>query len=153
MLATIFLLLGLIIGCVVGFFGYEPMQRRLCEHNEDASLRVAVPVIPDTPVVNAAKVDTIPVINPDTVPAPAPVYDTVTETKFLATIARRHYGITDYWVYIYLANRDKLPHRVAAIAPGTRVLIPDTSTFALPGGREATKKRARQLADSLSRHM
>lgn len=77
---------------------------------------------------------------PATTPAPAaePVYETVSSTNYLSSMARRHYGAQIFWVYIYEANADKLgdPDK---IAPGTRLVIPPKST--LPNNGEGTEAR------------
>lgn len=68
-------------------------------------------------------------------------YDTVTSTTFLTTLARRHYGQMEYWVYIYDANPQLGdPNR---IAPGTRVFVPDKSSLPLTGNRDADIARAK----------
>lgn len=73
-------------------------------------------------------------------PAPAaePVYETVSSTNYLSSMARRHYGAQIFWVYIYEANADKLgdPDK---IAPGTRLVIPPKNT--LPNNGEGTEAR------------
>lgn len=77
---------------------------------------------------------------PAATPAPAaePVYETVSSTNYLSSMARRHYGAQIFWVYIYEANADKLgdPDK---IAPGTRLVIPPKST--LPNNGEGTEAR------------
>ena len=76
-----------------------------------------------------------------------PVYDTVGPTTFLTTLARRHYGQMEYWVYIYKAN-PKLgnPNR---IAPGTKLLIPDKSELPLTGNHDADVRAAKKLAGQI----
>lgn len=69
-----------------------------------------------------------------------PRYDTVTRTRYLATMAREYYGKGIYWVFIYEANADKL-RNPNSIAPGTRVLIPEKSSFA-EATEEATMRKA-----------
>lgn len=69
-----------------------------------------------------------------------PVYDTVELS--LSQLARKHYRQSLYWVFIYEANRDIVsdPNR---IKPGTKVLIPEVSTF--PGeNAEQTRQIAKQ---------
>lgn len=83
---------------------------------------------------------------PETAPATTvaePRYDTVTKSRYLATMAREYYGVGLYWVFIYQANTDILsnPNR---IKPGTRVVIPDKSSFA-----EATEKETRRKAERI----
>ena len=63
------------------------------------------------------------------------VYDTVQVS--LIRLAIKHYHVPEYWVFIFDANADKIknPNR---ISPGTRVVIPDQSTF--PGASKAETK-------------
>lgn len=82
----------------------------------------------------------------ETKPAPkpaaqAPVYDTVTVS--LAKLAKKHYGNSNFWVFIYKANEDKLgnPDHINA---GTKVLIPAKESF--QGATiEETKAKAKAL--------
>jgi len=79
---------------------------------------------------------------------PEPTYDTVTSTQFLTTLARKHYGVKSYWIFIYEANPSLgNPNN---IRPGTRVLIPDRSTFeeATP---QATAAKAQERLNALAR--
>ncbi|MDE6526543.1 MAG: hypothetical protein K2L75_04740, partial [Muribaculaceae bacterium] len=101
-------------------------------------------------------------VAPEPQPEPAPVveaapvekkeklvYDTVTGTNYLAKMARKYYGRSSYWVFIYQANTDVLdnPDR---IKPGTKVLIPPKSSFA--GDTEAaTQRKADALRAELDR--
>lgn len=66
------------------------------------------------------------------------VYDTVEVS--LIRLAKKHYGVSEFWVYIFDANRDKISNP-NTIRPGTRVLIPDRAGF--PG---STLKEAKDLA-------
>lgn len=75
----------------------------------------------------------------------APVYDTVDVS--LIRLAKKHYGESSYWVFIYEANTDIIsnPNR---IRPGQRVVIPDRST--LPGASTAeTRAIAKQKQTEL----
>lgn len=69
-------------------------------------------------------------------------YDTITETTFLTTLARRHYGQMEYWVYIYEANPSL--GNPNTIKPGTRVIIPDTSQLPLTGNKDKDIAAAKQ---------
>jgi len=72
--------------------------------------------------------------------AKQPVYDTVEVS--LIRLAVKHYKEKFFWVYIYEANRDVISNP-NTIRPGTKVVIPDVSTF--PGAnREEARKIARQ---------
>ncbi len=79
-------------------------------------------------------------------PEKEPVYDTVTSTRFLTTIARTHYGRKDFWVFIYEANSDILRHP-NRIRPGTRVRVPDLGPHA--AADSATRAKAHQLANEI----
>ena len=86
------------------------------EENTVAALDSIIEEITTTP---AQQADTV----AETKPAPQPevqsqaqpepaaaeteVYDTITKSCFLTTLAYKHYGKKDYWVYIYMDNTDK----------------------------------------------
>lgn len=146
----------LVIGFAAGFFfgnrnsavvGIEPLPDTLLAAvaTPDTAAAVAPAAEPaDTVVAAPARPDTV-----ATAPAPQPkepVYDTVSSTRFLTTIARDHYGRKDFWVFIYEANADKLRHP-NRIRPGTRVVIPDLGEHAALDA--ATRKRAHELATEI----
>lgn len=56
------------------------------------------------------------------------VYDTVSTTRYLSTIARQHYGNQHFWPYIYEENKAILGHP-NRIKPGTRVVVPDLKKY------------------------
>ncbi|MCH5229556.1 MAG: HU family DNA-binding protein [Muribaculaceae bacterium] len=70
-------------------------------------------------------------VAPDEEPAlmvEEPVYDTVSTTRYLTTIAREHYGNFNFWPYIYLENESILGHP-DRITPGTKVIVPPLSKY------------------------
>lgn len=73
-----------------------------------------------------------------------PVYDTVSST--LTALARKHYGKTSYWVYIFEANSSKLKNP-NLVAPGTKVLIPAKETFEASTEAETVKKAKAKQAE------
>lgn len=101
---------------------------------------VTIEQVRDTPV-NTVKEDTI-VTNPEhnnnasqaeeiapTEPSDTKkVYDTVTKTRYLTTIAREHYGNQHFWPYIYEENKTILGHP-NRIKPGTKVIVPDLNKY------------------------
>lgn len=101
----------------------------------EANVQVTAPVAETTagpaPVADTAE-------QPAAASKAEPVYDTVEVS--LIRLAKKHYGENLFWVYIYEANTDVI-HNPNTIRPGTRVVIPDRSTF--PG---ATPQEARELA-------
>lgn len=112
-------------------------------------------VLPADSIMTPAQQDSTTAAAADTVsstaeekpePEKEPVYDTVTSTRFLTTIARTHYGRKDFWVFIYEANSDILRHP-NRIRPGTRVRVPDLGPHA--AADSATRARAHQLANEI----
>lgn len=163
--------LGLIAGAAVGYFAamYEPAEADVAEEDtiladttavtyriEEVSVEDIVPAgdaVPEKPSDEAAKpvseesTDVLPEKAEDKKPAASePRYDTVSGTRYLATMAREYYGKGIYWVFIYQANADKLdnPNR---IKPGTRVLIPEKSSFAEATDKETLRKAERIQAE------
>jgi hypothetical protein len=99
-----------------------------------------------TETVPAAPVDTICKVS-----APVEsvvVTDTITPTRYLTTMARKHYGQTEYWVYIYLENADKLGHPDRLDA-GTVVVIPPASKYGLTPGNKAKISEASRRATEI----
>ena len=70
-------------------------------------------------------------------------YDTVTSTKFLTKIAYKHYGNSDFWVYIYEENRAiiKNPN---TIAPGTVVVVPPAEKYGIDKNSKESLRAARK---------
>lgn len=84
---------------------------------------IEIPEVTDTIAVEEPEAaDSVPA---EVIPVPEPkvIYDTITATRFLTTMARAHYGQMEYWVYIYEANADKLGHP-DRLSAGTVVAIP-----------------------------
>lgn len=79
-----------------------------------------------------------------------PVYETVSPTNYLSSMARRHYGAQIYWVYIYEANSDILGHP-DRIAPGTRVVIPPKSSFPEASSEAEARRIAERKAAEINR--
>lgn len=71
-----------------------------------------------------------------------PVFDTVTKTRFLTTIAREHYGNFNFWPYIYLENESILGHP-DRITPGTQIVVPPLSKY---GIEDTENKEAEETA-------
>lgn len=83
---------------------------------------------------------------------PAPVYDTVSTTRYLTTIAREHYGDFNFWPYIYLANDSILGHP-DRITPGTRIVVPPLSKYGVEVSNPQDVEDAKKLgAEIYSRY-
>lgn len=59
-----------------------------------------------------------------------PVYDIVSTTRYLTTIAKEHYGNFNLWPIIYEENKDILGHP-DRIRPGTKVIVPSLSKYGI----------------------
>lgn len=155
------LLVGFIIGSICVYVRYDNMIRGLVEQSYQTNKVIPAPDDGTAEVdVEVAVIDTV---SPDTadtthqeIMAPVesapessePVYDTISTKRFLATMARQHYGEKEFWVYIYQANASKLRHP-DRIKPGTRVLIPDYKTLPLTGNHAADVSAAQRLGQEI----
>lgn len=72
-----------------------------------------------------------------------PIYDTVSTTRYLTTIAREHYGNYNFWPYIYLENESILGHP-DRITPGTRIVVPDLAKYGVDPQNKEDVKTAKQ---------
>ena len=173
---TIGILIGLIVGLVGGYFAgaavgryHIPEDEELLDSLDNETDTLAVAIVSPVTVQIAADTAATPSASaqqpatnvaeqpaptqaaapsqPSATTAPKPVYDTVTSTQFLTSLARKHYGVKSYWVFIYEANPSLgNPNR---IQPGTRVLIPDRASFE-ESTPEATAAKAQQHLNALS---
>lgn len=151
------ILLAVCIGAYLVAVYTTPVGPRIeTDDQEEIDIAAADSMIEEIPVENVAtatpepqataKASQAPAAAPEPEAAPAqvqakaPVYDTVDVS--LIRLAKKHYGESSYWVFIYEANTDIIsnPNR---IRPGQRVVIPDRST--LPGASTAeTRAIAKQ---------
>ncbi|MDE6792050.1 MAG: HU family DNA-binding protein [Muribaculaceae bacterium] len=72
-----------------------------------------------------------------------PVYDTVTTTRYLTTIAKEHYGNFNLWPIIYEENKAILGHP-DRIKPGTRVVVPPLSKYHVDPKNESQIKEIKR---------
>ena len=92
------------------------------------------------------------VIMPDTKPSDEVVYDTISLTRFLTTMAREHYGNYHLWPYIYEENSKILGHP-DRIRPGTRVVIPSMEKYNInPDDPECIKLAKRKGVEIYNRY-
>lgn len=63
-----------------------------------------------------------------TSPSDKKVYDTISKTRYLTTMAKDHYGNYNLWPIIYEENKAFLGHP-DRIRPGTRVVVPPLSKY------------------------
>ena len=91
----------------------------------------------DTKPSTSVAADTVPEKTAD---KPAVITDTTSSKSYLTTIATRHYGRQEFWVYIYQENKDIIsdPNN---ITPGTVVVVPPAEKYGIdPNDKESVKK-------------
>ncbi len=166
-------LIGLLLGLCIGFFAGKSMGQYIFPDDTDEvpdsietidtdSLWLALEAETAAPADNAPSA-TEPAVAPEpqnevtpapenapapAASAPAPVYDTITSSSFLTTLAGKHYGVKNWWIFIYEANPELGdPNKVR---PGTRVLIPARESFE-EATREQTNAKAQRLLNNLAK--
>lgn len=90
-------------------------------------------------LANEVKNDPVPTQASD-----APVYDVVSDTRYLSTIAKEHYGNFNLWPYIYMENEKILGHP-NRIRPGTRVVVPPLSKYKVDPKNKADIEKSKKL--------
>jgi nucleoid DNA-binding protein len=95
----------------------------------------------------ATSTDTVATPAPATTTTP-PVTETVSETNYLSLIAQRHYGLPEYWVYIYEENIDKIdnPNRVKN---GTVIVVPPPEKYGINAADPASVAKAKAKSTEL----
>lgn len=73
-----------------------------------------------------------------------PIYDTISKTRYLTTMARDHYGSYHLWPYIYKENSKILGHP-DRIKPGTRVVIPPAEKYGINAKDKDCIARAQKM--------
>ncbi len=79
-----------------------------------------------------------------TAPSDALVYDTISTTRYLTTMAKAHYGNYNLWPYIYQENQAILGHP-DRIRPGTPVVIPKLSKYGVDPQNSNDIEKAKKL--------
>lgn len=79
----------------------------------------------------------------NTIPSDQIIYDTISRTRFLTTMAKEHYGNFNLWPYIYEENKEILGHP-DRIKPGTKVVIPPMSKYGINPESEDCIEKAKQ---------
>lgn len=78
-----------------------------------------------------------------TAPSDRKIYDTVSTTRYLTTMAKEHYGNYHLWPYIYEENKSILGHP-DRIRPGTKVVIPPLSKYGVDPHNKADIQEAKR---------
>lgn len=83
-----------------------------------------------------------------TQPSDAKVYDTITKSRYLTTMAKDHYGNYHLWPYIYKENERFLGHP-DRIRPGTKVVVPSLSKYGVNPHSKADIEKAKKLGNEI----
>lgn len=83
-----------------------------------------------------------------TQPSDKKVYDTITKTRYLTTMAKDHYGNYHLWPYIYKENEKILGHP-DRIRPGTKVVVPPLSKYGVNPDNKADVDKAKKLGNEI----
>lgn len=76
------------------------------------------------------------------------VTDTLSKGEFLTTLSLRHYGHKAFWVYIFDANREKIPNP-DNVEAGTVLIIPPRERYGIDAADSVSVQKALGIADSL----
>lgn len=159
----IWAVIGVVLAIGIGF-GAAVLSTPMPDFSDDEEETIPAPTAPsdstsETALSVAEEADTATIHS--VTPAPAqeapaapepkpespkePTYDTIRAGYYPSSMARKYYGHSIYWVFIYEANKDilKNPDRIPV---GTRLLIPDKNS--LPGADEAERMA---IAEQLNR--
>ena len=137
------------VGVLFWLLWIRPLASEVAQIKEIAAADVT-PVVVDS---GAKTVDTVvgDTVTPHAVdetevatkPSDSPVYDTISKTRFLTTMAQEHYGNFNLWPIIYEENKSFLGHP-DRIKPGTKVVVPPLSKYGVDPKNPADVKRVKQ---------
>lgn len=96
-------------------------------------------ILPDADSLSITKESDVP-----TTPSDALIYDTISTTRYLTTMAREHYDNFNFWPYIYEENKAILGHP-DRIRPGTPVVIPKLSKYGVDPKNDDDIEKAKKM--------
>jgi len=111
----------------------------------DSSI-VGEPAADESPATAATEEKTVDEV--PTQPSDKKVYDTITKTRYLTTMAKDHYGNYHLWPYIYMENSAFLGHP-DRIRPGTKVVVPPLSKYGVDPNNPADIAKAKKKGQEI----
>ncbi len=146
-------LLGFVIGYVVYRYTSFGFSEYVGGAHDDVAVEAVETDVQSDSIVEVAKQDSIADIAPQDSIAkataeaaqPTAATDTVRPGNFLTRMARKHYGDSRFWVYIYLENRSKIkdPNNLET---GMVLVIPPAEKYGIDAGNPESLKKADQEA-------
>lgn len=146
-------LLGFVIGYVVYRYTSFGFSEYVGGAHDDVAVEAVETDVQSDSIVEVAKQDSIANIAPQDSIAKAPAEaaqptaatDTVRPGNFLTRMARKHYGDSRFWVYIYIENRSKIkdPNNLET---GMVLVIPPAEKYGIDAGNPESLKKADQEA-------
>lgn len=136
LLLFVFFIVGLIIGYLISAYVINPTNEEIIVQHDTIFVESS-PIVQDS-VQNISEF------------VQTQVVDTIKANRFLATMARNHYGRMEFWVYIYLENKDviKNPNHIPL---GTTVVIPPASKYGIdPNSQKSIEEAEIKCADVLN---
>ncbi len=159
LLAFIFgLLTGMILVCIAVYFLYPPLYSDDYDLYDasDTDEYQSLSAVPDSSYDVLAS-DSTNILIPDLSTESEQISkdnindiitDTVTSKYFLASMARKYFGRMEFWIYIYLENKDVLTDP-DHIAPGTVVVIPPKAKYGIDADDQQSVARAQQAINEV----
>lgn len=146
----------LIVFGVLGFIGYRTLLDKIESVAEPVIPKIVVEEADSSAILADEKMSSekeTPIASADTKPSDIEegsksevgntlVYDTISRTRYLTTMAKEHYGNYNLWPYIYEENKAILGHP-DRIKPGTRVVIPSLKKYGVDPTSKADIDKAR----------
>ena len=129
--------IGVCDSCFGDFVPYSKMEQKITDTDS-----IAIKAVDSI----SQKTDTVLRIK-EKEPAVA-ITDTVRTNYYLTKMSRKYYGRYEFWVYIYMENKDKIsnPNKVA---PGLVVVIPSPEKYGIDKNSEESVQKAKELAEKI----
>lgn len=78
------------------------------------------------------------------------VYDKIRPGYFLTKIAKKHYGVQEFWVYIYEENKARIKNPMK-LPDGFKVIVPPAEKYGIDANNPASVEKAKNISHELNR--
>ncbi|MDE6309363.1 MAG: hypothetical protein K2L81_04120, partial [Muribaculaceae bacterium] len=150
---------ALLAGAAIGYFLPGVVDRFTPSESQPSAQEVIVKAPQSDPLnVSVTPAVTVASVQEDGVTTDSQVDDAVDDEEivepvitevidgrtYLTTIAKRYYGSSDFWSYIYEENKEKLGHP-DKVRSGTIIVVPPKSKYNIDAGDPTSVKAAKEL--------